>query len=211
MNDAILVLNAGSSSIKFSVFQGDESPDPAGPPLRRPMRGYRTPRAFYRPKMAPAGLWSINISRMAPRMKTRLPRFNAGEKATFRNQRLVVVGHRVVHGGTRYVTPMRSTRPSSPNCAGSSRWRLHQPHHLAAIAAVSKLHPALPQVACFDTAFHHTQPAVATEFALPRRLAVEGIRRYGFHGLSYEYIASVLPEHGRPRRHCRPRGGRPSR
>ena len=71
---------------------------------------------------------------------------------------------------------------------------LHQPHNLAAIDALSKLHPALPQIACFDTAFHHTQSEVATAFALPRRLAAEGIRRYGFHGLSYEYIASVLPD-----------------
>jgi acetate kinase len=71
---------------------------------------------------------------------------------------------------------------------------LHQPHHLAAIAAVSKLHPGLPQIACFDTSFHHTQPQVATTFALPRRLTKEGVRRYGFHGLSYEYIASILPD-----------------
>jgi acetate kinase len=71
---------------------------------------------------------------------------------------------------------------------------LHQPHNLAAIDALTKLHPGLPQIACFDTAFHHTQSEVATAFALPRRLAAEGIRRYGFHGLSYEYIASVLPD-----------------
>ncbi len=70
---------------------------------------------------------------------------------------------------------------------------LHQPHNLAAIEALSKLHPALPQIACFDTAFHHTQSPVATAFALPRALSDQGIRRYGFHGLSYEYIASVLP------------------
>ena len=70
----------------------------------------------------------------------------------------------------------------------------HQPHNLAAIAALSKLHPTLPQVACFDTSFHHTQPEVAAAFALPRRLTEEGVRRYGFHGLSYEYIASVLPD-----------------
>ena len=72
---------------------------------------------------------------------------------------------------------------------------LHQPHNLAAIAALSKLHPKLPQVACFDTAFHISQPPVATAFALPRALTEKGVRRYGFHGLSYEYIASVLPEH----------------
>jgi len=72
---------------------------------------------------------------------------------------------------------------------------LHQPHNLAAVAAVAARHPQLPQVACFDTAFHHTQPAVATRFALPRHLSEEGVRRYGFHGLSYEYIAAALPRY----------------
>jgi acetate kinase len=71
---------------------------------------------------------------------------------------------------------------------------LHQPHNLAAIAAVAKLHPELSQVACFDTAFHHTQPELAAAFALPRAITVEGVRRYGFHGISYEYIAGVLPD-----------------
>jgi acetate kinase len=113
----------------------------------------------------------------------------------FQDHRLVAAGHRVVHGGLLYTAPVRIDAsvivelrrliPLAP---------LHQPHNLAAIAALSKLHPALPQIACFDTAFHHTQPEVATAFALPRRLTAEGIRRYGFHGLSYEYIASVLPD-----------------
>ena len=71
---------------------------------------------------------------------------------------------------------------------------LHQPHNLAAIVAISKLHPKLPQVACFDTAFHHTQPKIAAAFALPRSITAQGVRRYGFHGLSYEYIAGALPE-----------------
>ena len=113
----------------------------------------------------------------------------------FRDQRLIAAGHRVVHGGSLYTAPVRIDAsviaelrrliPLAP---------LHQPHHLAAIAALSKLYPALPQIACFDTAFHHTQPEVAAAFALPRQLTDEGIRRYGFHGLSYEYIASVLPD-----------------
>src|SRR5208337_1335219 len=113
----------------------------------------------------------------------------------FPHDRLIATGHRVVHGGSLYTGPVRIDErvvaelrrliPLAP---------LHQPHHLAAIAALSKLHPMLPQIACFDTSFHHTQPEVASIFALPRNLTGEGIRRYGFHGLSYEYIASVLPE-----------------
>jgi acetate kinase len=99
-----------------------------------------------------------------------------------------------VHGGPRFAAPVRIDDavvaeirrliPLAP---------LHQPHHLLAIEALTRLHPALPQVACFDTAFHHGQSVVATTFALPRSITEEGVRRYGFHGLSYEYIASVLP------------------
>jgi len=113
----------------------------------------------------------------------------------FHDDRLVAAGHRVVHGGSLYTAPvvidaavtaeLRRLIPLAP---------LHQPHNLAAIDELSKLYPALPQVACFDTAFHHTQTALATTFALPRRLTDGGIRRYGFHGLSYEYIAGVLPD-----------------
>jgi acetate kinase len=113
----------------------------------------------------------------------------------FKDQRLAAAGHRVVHGASLYTAPVRIDAsvikelsrliPLAP---------LHQPHNLAAIDALSKLHPGLPQIACFDTAFHHTQPEVAAAFALPRSLTDQGIRRYGFHGLSYEYIASVLPE-----------------
>jgi acetate kinase len=104
-------------------------------------------------------------------------------------------GHRVVHGGADFTAPVRvdaavlaaldALVPLAP---------LHQPHNLAAIRAVSAAAPDLPQVACFDTAFHATIPAVAQAFALPRTLAAEGIRRYGFHGLSYEAIAARLPE-----------------
>ncbi len=71
---------------------------------------------------------------------------------------------------------------------------LHQPNNLAAIVAISRLHPELPQVACFDTAFHCTQSEITTAFALPHSITAQGVRRYGFHGLSYEYIAGVLPE-----------------
>ena len=116
-------------------------------------------------------------------------------EGTFPQGRLIAAGHRVVHGGSRYKGPVRIDAtvlaelrrliPLAP---------LHEPHHIAAIEAVSTLRSTLPQVACFDTSFHQTQPEVASIFALPRALTEEGIRRYGFHGLSYEYIASVLPD-----------------
>ena len=108
--------------------------------------------------------------------------------------RIGAAGHRVVHGGLKFTRPVRidpdvlaaleAFVPLAP---------LHQPHNLSAIRAVFERAPELPQVACFDTSFHRTQPAVAQAFALPRRYAEEGVLRYGFHGLSYEYIASMLP------------------
>jgi acetate kinase len=110
-----------------------------------------------------------------------------------RKHRIVAAGHRVVHGGVRFAGPVRidadvllalqALAPLAP---------LHQPHNVSAIQAVAEQAPKMPQVACFDTAFHRAQPAVAQAFALPRRYAGEGVHRYGFHGLSYEYIASVL-------------------
>jgi acetate kinase len=109
-------------------------------------------------------------------------------------QRVVAAGHRVVHGGREFSAPVRVNAavldalerlvPLAP---------LHQPHNLAAIRAVAARSPELVQVACFDTAFHAAQPPLAQAFALPRRLTEAGIRRYGFHGLSYEYIAHMLP------------------
>ncbi len=194
MDAAILVLNAGSSSIKFSLFPGEQ----------RPSRADLICEGQY------AGLghrvhFTARDRAGAPLADEHLPEISTHEQALaallqwlqrrFTEHHLIAAGHRVVHGGTLYKAPVRMdakvvaelTRlvPLAP---------LHQPHNLAAVAALNKLHPRLPQVACFDTSFHHTQPEVATLFALPRRLTEEGIRRYGFHGLSYEYIASVLPE-----------------
>jgi acetate kinase len=109
--------------------------------------------------------------------------------------KLAAIGHRVVHGGARFTQPTRVTGevitalealvPLAP---------LHQPHNIGPIKSILKADPDLPQVACFDTAFHRTNPDIAQAFALPIELRDQGVRRYGFHGLSYEYIASVLPK-----------------
>ena len=114
-------------------------------------------------------------------------------KTSFRNLELIAAGHRVVHGGDKYAAPIEVNAevlkdlddlcPLAP---------LHQPHNLAGIHAVLAERPGLSQVACFDTAFHQTQPPIARMFALPRALHDEGIKRYGFHGLSYEYVARKL-------------------
>ena len=108
---------------------------------------------------------------------------------------VVGVGHRVVHGGETYSEPVRITEPVMQTLTALIPLvPLHQPHNLKAIRALSAAQPALPQVACFDTAFHSTQPPLARQTGLPRAYTDEGVRNYGFHGLSYEYIASVLPE-----------------
>ena len=104
-----------------------------------------------------------------------------------------------LHGGTKYSTPVVVDPGVIADLESLvSLAPLHQPHNLAAIKALASLHPNLPQVACFDTAFHQTQSKTATAFAIPRELTEAGIRRYGFHGLSYEYIASVLPDYAGP-------------
>ena len=101
-----------------------------------------------------------------------------------------------MHGGSNYAEPVRITSAVLRDLEQLTALApLHQPHNLEAVRATARLHPAIPQVACFDTAFHATEPRIATTFALPRALTAKGVRRYGFHGLSYEYIASVLPAH----------------
>ena len=194
MSGAILVLNAGSSSIKFALFPGEQRPVRSDVVCEGEYEGLGHLVHF----AAKDGAGYPLIDKDLPEAKTHediIAALLRWLEARFPEQALVAAGHRVVHGGMLYTEPVRIdsgvieelTRlvPLAP---------LHQPHHLSAIAALAKLHPTLPQVACFDTSFHCTQPEVATRFALPRSLTDEGIKRYGFHGLSYEYIASVLPE-----------------
>ena len=193
MAEALVVLNAGSSSLKFSVFLDGEPP---GLLLRGQLEGLLTQPRF----VAHDASGSVVGQEEWP-AGTRLGHQGAieylfawGRGGVLGRHRIVAAGHRVVHGGLRFARPvlldpevlaaLEGFVPLAP---------LHQPHNLAAIRAVAQHAPALPQVACFDTAFHRNQPAAAQSFALPRRYAEEGVRRYGFHGLSYEFIASVLP------------------
>ncbi len=195
MSDAILVLNAGSSSLKFSVFEVEESG--LAPAARGQVQGIGTSPTFELEEADGTAIEKHDLAGGASldhehALSIVLER-SAGQGG---DTRLVAVGHRVVHGGVKFAGPtpvdesvlaeLDKLVPLAP---------LHQPHNLAAIRAVSARAPQLPQVACFDTSFHRTQPEVAQRFGLPRRFTDEGIRRYGFHGLSYEYIASVLPRH----------------
>lgn len=193
MSGTILTLNVGSSSIKFALFSADGALTRKSVICEGLVDGLRDATHF---SAKDAGGVSLIDQRLqgAPTHENALKALLRWIESHYADRRLVAAGHRVVHGGALFTAPvliddgvmaeLRALIPLAP---------LHQPHNLAAIEAVSKSHSTLPQVACFDTAFHHTQLPVATAFALPRAFAEEGVRRYGFHGLSYEYIASVLP------------------
>ena len=196
MAESILTLNAGSSSIKFALFEAG-SPPPRTALLSGQVDGLGARPHLKAKDAAGATVEDLDLplEKDAPHraalgfLVERLHGAGAGA-------RIVAVGHRVVHGGTRFSQPVRIDRsildalrtfvPLAP---------LHQPHNIAGIEAMSATLPGVPQVACFDTAFHRTQPTLAQLFALPRRISAEGVRRYGFHGLSYEFIAEILPQH----------------
>jgi len=194
MADRILVLNAGSSSIKFSLFldRGDE----LVPDVRGQVERIAAEAAPHFVARGPDGEvvaerhWPENAHLGhdgALKLVVDFVRDALGDGA------LSGVAHRVVHGGIAFTGPVRidddvlarlqTFVPLAP---------LHQPHNLGPIRLLRELDPSLPQVACFDTAFHRTMPAVAERFALPEELHTAGLRRYGFHGLSYEYVASVF-------------------
>lgn len=194
MADVILVLNAGSSSIKFSVYQ--VRPDAQELLLRGQVEGLHTAPHFVAKN--PTG---ATVGERTWPERTRLGHAGAIDhmvaflRENNKEHRLVAVGHRVVHGGLEF------SEPTLVTAAVISRLErfvplapLHQPHNLLPIRIVAERRPELPQVACFDTAFHRAQPEVAQAFALPAAITDRGVRRYGFHGLSYEYIASALPE-----------------
>ncbi len=190
MPDAVLTLNAGSSSIKFALFEID-----AGLDLRLTAHGEveSIESAPYFIAKDPSG------ERLAERRwpnqsyETLLAEVLDWIEAHLGDDRLVGIGHRVVHGGPDHYLPTRVTKALLTALDQLTPLALlHQPHNLAAIRAIAAVRPNLPQIACFDTAFHHSMAPVATRFALPREYEDAGIRRYGFHGLSYEYIAKQL-------------------
>jgi len=193
MSDVILAVNSGSSSLKFALFdikgRTDEplaSGKVAGigrkPVLKATVNAKPVEISEPLNDIPTDATHTWLISRLLERLKNHYREFN-----------LVAAGHRMVHGGTEFSKPvlvdarvrrkLEELIPLAP---------LHQPHNLAAIDAISASMPDLPQVACFDTGFHYDMPRLAKLFALPRKLSDEGIIRYGFHGLSYQYISSVM-------------------
>jgi acetate kinase len=193
MSRFILVVNAGSSSVKFQAFAL------AGAGLEMRLRG-QIEGIGTRPSLTARDAQGASLAdhpleaSQACDQAACLAFLASWLQHSLQGAQLVGVGHRVVHGGSKYSAPMRVDRavleelealvPLAP---------LHQPFNLAPIRSLLDSRPGLAQVACFDTAFHRTQPILAELFALPRRYYDDGVRRYGFHGLSYEYIAQRLP------------------
>jgi len=190
MGQAVLALNAGSSSVKFGLYE----------------LGPGDPRLLLRGAVEsdPPHLKARAADGTVVHDGDLVVGEGEGEDALFRGlldwiadhlggERLVAAGHRIVHGGREFAAPVRLTpeivaalealTPLAP---------LHQPRSLAAVHALTRLRPDLPQIGCFDTAFHHHLEPPVSRFGLPRRFEDEGVRRYGFHGLSYDFIASRL-------------------
>jgi acetate kinase len=195
MDDYAVVLNAGSSSLKFCVYRRPEA-DAWRLEARGQIEGIGVSPKFSAKDGGGARLAGHELDKATVHDgRGALDALATWLRSAYGGARVLGVGHRVVHGGARFggptlVTPqvmkeLRALVPLAP---------LHQPHNLAAIDAVAERLPDVPQVACFDTSFHRGQPAVAELVPLPREIRDGGVQRYGFHGLSYEYIASVLPQ-----------------
>ena len=193
MSRGILTINAGSSSIKFALF-----------PLARPI----SPTAEVSGQIDGIGTAATKMvaknqageriadQTLAGQQVNHAQAFDALLKwftASHADWEIVAVGHRVVHGGDLYSSPTIIDAQVLGNLAGFVPLApLHQPHNVAGIEALQALLPKVPQVACFDTAFHRDQPPIAQAFALPAEITDAGVRRYGFHGLSYEYVAGAM-------------------
>ncbi len=193
---AVLVINAGSSSLKFALFECD--PELAEHPVvsgqidgigAKPELSAKTANGARFRGAVPIG------GSQGEQHRAALDHLFAWLDTQEAGLEIIAAGHRIVHGGERYSAPVRLDEavlreldafvPLAP---------LHQPHNLRGVRAVATLMPTIPQVGCFDTAFHRSQKPLAQAFALPRAISAEGVKRYGFHGLSYDFVARQLPE-----------------
>src|SRR5262245_2887095 len=193
MADYILVLNAGSSSLKFSVFERAQAESQLK--ARGQIEGIGTSPQFSAKDAQGERLAGEKLDVSVRDAPTALQVLTTWLRSHFGGGRIVGVGHRVVHGGPRFGRPTVMTREILAELAELTPLApLHQPHNLAPIEAIFGRMPDVPQVACFDTGFHRGHEKVASVVPLPRDLCQGGVERYGFHGISYEYIASILPE-----------------
>ena len=187
MTEAVLTLNAGSSSLKVALFAANGLGLLAsGQADRIGAQGDLRMQDASGASLPPA---NGDLGSHAGALAVALHRF----RAAFPDLALRAVGHRVVHGGIDHVRPVRISDAVLDELAALEPFApLHQPHNLAGIRAARAAFPGVPQVACFDTAFHRAHPWVNDTFALPREFYDRGVRRYGFHGLSYDYVAGAL-------------------
>ena len=191
MTRSILALNAGSSSLKFGLFEAGT--------LRRTVSGgfegvHDTPRLAAKDENGVL-VADRSIRQKKPPVETLLGELFECLAPWLADRPLAAAGHRIVHGGGRFVAPVRLSEAVVRELDGLTPIApLHQPACLEPVRALARSHPGLPQVGCFDTAFHHTLAPPVSRYALPRAFEEQGIRRYGFHGLSYEFIAGRLRE-----------------
>jgi acetate kinase len=192
--DTILVVNAGSSSVKFQVFSVEGEGR-----LRRQIKG-QMDGIGSRPRLRASGAGGDQLADRAYPIEAvpDVPAAMAIAGEWLRHEHRIApiaVGHRVVHGGPDYDRPVVIDHGVVARLERFVNLApLHQPHNLAPIRSILANFPTLPQVACFDTAFHRSHSAVADHYAIPHQLHAEGVRRYGFHGLSYEYVSKALPQ-----------------
>jgi acetate kinase len=192
LDSVILTLNAGSSSLKFAAFHPDNSSE-LDPLASGEIEGLGTVAAKGRIKTARGETTEIGLAPSGGDHHAAMAAILNWLRKSGHDRSVAAIGHRIVHGGLDLIEPtliddqalakIRRLIPLAP---------LHQPHNIAGIEAATKAFPSTPQVACFDTAFHRSHPFIADAFALPRSYYDEGVRRYGFHGISYEYIAREL-------------------
>ena len=193
MDSVILTLNAGSSSLKFAVFALAKGGEPGGLASGQIEGIGATAQGSVTATSGEKSALAFDPSLRRIDHEAAMTAILGWLKQAGYDASVVAVGHRIVHGGANYAAPvliddatlakLRALIPLAP---------LHQPHNVAGVEAAMKAFPSIPQVACFDTAFHRSQPFVDDTFALPRSFYDEGVRRYGFHGLSYEYITRSL-------------------
>lgn len=191
MNDMILTLNAGSSSVKFALFEHRREPLLA---LRGRVEGIGSD-AWLKVKGADG---STILTRDLDEGAIRSPGDALATIIDIVNElapdaQICAIGHRIVHGGVTFVGPALLDKTTLEALTELTPFApLHQPHNLAGVEACSAAFPNVPQIGCFDTSFHRSHPWVNDTFALPQKLYDSGVRRFGFHGLSYEYIASQM-------------------
>jgi acetate kinase len=192
LDSVVLTLNAGSSSLKFAAFHFDNS-SKLDPLASGEIEGLGTGAAKGRIKTVRGETAEIGLAQSGVDHDAAMAAILDWLRKSGDDRSVAAIGHRIVHGGLDLIEP---TLIDEQVLAKIRRLillaPLHQPHNIAGIEAATKAFPSAPQVACFDTAFHRGHPFVADAFALPRSYYDEGVRRYGFHGISYEYIAREL-------------------